>query len=210
MAGQHSEGQKLTPLQVTALQARWLTPQGQAVIEDMLDDLRQQGESWLIPINHFAASSIAGSNIPMITDAYVADLRGINFDGYDLSGLDLCFMELSHASFKSCILTKTCFQRSDLSFSDFTHSIMPEADLLQIHAHKAVFDHCWLESAMMMASDLTGSSFREANLQSVVMDNSIVIGCSFKSANVHRASFARVIRHEQHSQKRPGPLEPSV
>jgi hypothetical protein len=45
MAGQHSEGQKLTPLQVTTLQTRWLTPQGQAVIEDMLDDLRQQGKA---------------------------------------------------------------------------------------------------------------------------------------------------------------------
>ncbi|WP_229614315.1 pentapeptide repeat-containing protein [Pseudomonas syringae] len=210
MAGQHSEGQKLTPLQVATLQARWLSPQGQAVIEDMLDDLRQQGESWLIPINHFAASSIAGSKIPMITEGYVVDLRGINFDGYDLSGLDLCFMDLSHASFKGCMLTKTCFQRSDLSFADFTHSTMPEADLLQIHAHKAVFDHCSMESAMMMASDLTGSSFREANLQSAVMDNSRVVGCNFKSANLHLASFARVIRHEQPSHRKPGPLEPSV
>lgn len=202
------DGQQLTTSQIAVLQMRWLSAQGRAVIEDMLDDLRQQGESWLSPTNHFATSSIARAGIPTVTDSYVVDLRGINFDGHDLSGLDLCFIDLSHASFQRCTLTRTCFQRSDLSFANFSHSIMPETDLLQIHAHEAVFDHCVLEGAMMMASDLTNSSFRHANLQRVVMDNSNVTGCHFKTAKTRFASFARVFKNDLQAQKKPGPMEP--
>lgn len=204
------DGQQLTPVQIAALQTRWLTVQGRAVIEDMLDDLRQQGESWLVPTNRFAASSIARSGIATITDSYVVDLRGVNFDSHDLSGLDLCFMDLSHASFQRCTLTRTSFQRSDLSFANFSHSIMPEADMLQIHAHEAVFDHCVLEGAMMMASDLTSSTFRHANLQRAVMDNSNVTGCHFKTAKTRFASFAKVFKDDLQAQKKPGPLEPSL
>jgi len=102
-------------------------------------------------------------------------------------------MDLSHSSFQRCTLTRTCFQRSDLSVANFCHSIKPEADLLQIHAHEAVFDHCVLEGAMMMASDLT-SSIRHANLQRVVMDNSNVTGCHSKTAETRLASFAKVFK----------------
>lgn len=204
------DGQQLTQPQIATLQARWLSEHGRAVIKDMLDDLRERGETWLLATNHFAASSIARNGIPTITDSYVVDLRGINFDGYDLSGLDLCFMDLSHASFQGGTLTRTCFQRSDLSFANFSHSIMPEADLLQVHAHKAVFDHCVLEGAMMMASDLTSSTFRHANLQRVVMDNSYVTGCHFKTAKTRFASFAKAFKSDLQEQKKPGPMEPSL
>ncbi|MDC7817486.1 MULTISPECIES: pentapeptide repeat-containing protein [Pseudomonas] len=202
------DGQELTPPQIAVLQMRWNSAQGRAVIEDMLDDLRQHGDSWLSPTNHFAASSLARSGIPTITDSYVVDLRGINFDDHDLSGLDLCFMDLSHASFQRCTLTGACLQRSDLSFANFSHSLMPKADLLQIYAHEAVFDHCVLEGAMMMASDLSNSSFCHANLQRVVLDNSNVTGCHFTTANTRFASFASVFKNDLQAQKKPGPMEP--
>jgi len=52
--------------------------------------------------------------------------------------------------------------------------------LLQVKAHRAIFDRCVLVDAMMMVSD---SSFKEANLQGAILDNSDLSGCVFDHDN---------------------------
>jgi len=100
--------------QVAQLRARWESNAARDALASVLHDLRLGGEGWVSLVKSFA--SPLSSPIP---DAYVADLRGVNFDGLDLSGLDFCFVDLRYTSFKNCTLHGTCFQRADLTDSNF-------------------------------------------------------------------------------------------
>lgn len=52
-----------------------------------------------------------------------------NFIGYSFSGLDLSDICIEGACLKGAIMHKTCLKGSDLSFVDFTDSVLIGADL---------------------------------------------------------------------------------
>ncbi|GLO16058.1 hypothetical protein PPUJ20028_46440 [Pseudomonas putida] len=176
--------QKFPQALIDRLRERWSTDRAQQIIQQIIEDLRNNGETWPALIRNLWPDS----ELP-ITEAYVADLRGINLDNMDLSKLDFCFADLRYASFRGCNLNKTIFQSADISHCDFTGSNMRAADLFEVKAYRANFTFCTLTKAMMMGSDFSESTFRKAVMHGVVLDKSNLSGCFLTGADLADAEL---------------------
>lgn len=157
--------QKILPENlIEALRFRWEGEMARQAVIGMFDDLKKGGESWPEVIKKFELHDAP------ISTSYIADLRGMKFDGMDLSGFDLCFVDLRYSSFQDCTLVGTIFQSSDISFCNFSRSNMLGADLFEVRANDSNFTRCRLEKAIMMNSDFSGSSFEKSLMTMAELD----------------------------------------
>jgi len=157
---------KLSEAEINELRDRWTTPEGESVRTRLLNDLRTKTTDWPEYLKDLPAVSV-----PAPYPAVLDDLRGLNLEGEDLRGFDLCYVDLSYARLNHCDASKIRLQGSLLNGTDFSHSNLHWADLLQVVALNANFESCNLSNSMMMVGEFCTSSFKNASLVGSVLNN---------------------------------------
>jgi uncharacterized protein YjbI with pentapeptide repeats len=126
-------------------------------------------------------------------------LRGVRFDGLDLSDLDFSGVDLVHASFKGCKLNGTNFSRCKLGFADFTASAAEAADFTDAKASSAIFagvdfTDCIFHNASIDGADFTESrltrcEFADAVAFAMLFTGATLKGCCFDGAQMDKNSW---------------------
>lgn len=104
-------------------------------------------------------------------------LAGANLEHAELSGVDLSGVNLAGTRFKG----------ADLSYAQFTNSILDRADLRGASLPWANFDGASLAGTRLQDAYLSIASFTGAHLQNASLWNARADGASFNNANLNRA-----------------------
>lgn len=135
---------------------------------------------------------------------------GGNFDGLDLSGVDLSDSLLEGASFQGAILVDACFRRANLSSVNFTDAILNGTDFTDADLHMAVLTNsdvvssrlvrANLNQAIIDYADFTHALFRYANLEScqgfkVILSHANLFGANLKHSVLPEADLSGSVLH---------------
>ena len=168
------------------LRARWLTPVGMKLRQEVIDTVTSKADAWPESIK---AGAFPGSPVGPHPDFYT-DLRGIDLSGLDLRKAEFCFSDVSHGNFKGCTLVDSTFQCCLLNSTDFRGSDLTRADLLQITTLGADFGNAVMAESVLMCAILMACSFEGADLTGSIVDGSHFASCSMQRANLKvRSSY---------------------
>lgn len=145
------------------LRERWLTPEGKKVKQQIIEKIRKEDLFELL------------KEFPHVEEVqYHRDLRFINLEGIDFSGIDL-----NHTNFRGANLEKSDFSNSNLIGSDFSDANLNNAKLYQTIFIDSVFRRTKLINA-----DLTSSIMNTSE-----MDQAILINANLTDAKLQRANL---------------------
>lgn len=127
-------------------------------------------------------------------DAQIVDLSAHEFEGLDLSGLDLCEVFSRESVFLSC-----SFAGSDLYAADFSGSRFEAADFSAILGVKATFHGVWAQGARFdganlnradfIGCDLRGASFRGATMRGATLSDCDLRGADLTGLDLRMGYF---------------------
>ncbi|MEM7005659.1 MAG: pentapeptide repeat-containing protein [Pseudomonadota bacterium] len=142
------------------------------------------------------------------------DVRGVRYDGSDLSYASLYRAVADQAHFTSIKATRTEFSHAQLVETNFTGAVMDGARLIGVEANGSDFSRASLDYADLLEAKLidvnlsgaslahglcqstnfsnasaTGAVFDFAVLRDAIFDGSLLSGASFIEADVSGASF---------------------
>ena len=127
-------------------------------------------------------------------------------EGQDLSGADLCNLDLSEqelvgARLGKCQGRKTNFMKATLRYADFHAADLREAYFIGANLLEANFEHADLRRTDFYLADLTKAKLRGANLEGANLEGANLQGadlsqCNFRTANLNKANLLDTITLE--------------
>ena len=101
-------------------------------------------------------------------------------------------VELNSTNFHRCLLNNVDASESDLSYCDFRSAEMissvfvkanySSAKLIMVKANKSLFDGCKFHITLLLHSDVSQSSFRNADFTDAVINNVDFTDCDLRGA----------------------------
>ena len=110
------------------------------------------------------------------------DLRGINLNHQDLTGLDLSGYDLREAAFNRADLSKTNFSYARLDMATLDHALLDECEFIGANLSGAGLDECTARMCGFGGANLTGASLISADLSDSVFSKSILARTDFRAA----------------------------
>ncbi|WP_394841520.1 pentapeptide repeat-containing protein [Pendulispora brunnea] len=163
------------------LRLRWLTQQGHRLRAAVLQSLRTNDEHWGDKLRELPFSE----EVPRHED-----LRGIDFSGEDLNGVDLAFVHLDGARFDGCQLERVALSNARLAGASFIGARLARANLTQVLADDATFEGADLSDAWLDSARFRRTSFRKATLIGTHLGSAEAIGADFRGAAINNLDIS--------------------
>jgi uncharacterized protein YjbI with pentapeptide repeats len=117
------------------------------------------------------------------------DLSYLNFQGADLSDVNLTRANLSGTNFEGAILKNANLKLANLTRTRFQSTDLHNASLREATGAGANFHHANLRNADLSQAELPRSNFRQANLQSTAFDRANLEEANFYQADLQQAQL---------------------
>lgn len=118
------------------------------------------------------------------------DLRGINLDNEDLSGLDLSGYDLSFASMNRINLSQTNLSYAVLSGASLEKAILDECEFIGSDLNHASLNECSAKMCGFGGADLSHASLINADLSDAVLSRSVLLSADLRASNLSRSRLS--------------------
>jgi uncharacterized protein YjbI with pentapeptide repeats len=117
------------------------------------------------------------------------DLSYLNFQGMDLTAVNLTRANLSGTNFEAANLKNANLRLANITHARFKSANLHGASLRDVTGPGAIFDKANLKNADLTQAELPRANFRQANLQTAAFDRANLEEANFYQADLQQAQL---------------------